>query len=151
MKFLQTPGNFADRAIANYAAGLTEPQRFAAFRLRNLYDGVGVVANISWREAQPSRDALSASKHADALVAKWSKVGDTFDDLVHRLRQGLAKGRTPPRTSVPARVRVIEDAAPRRDVRIAEQRVQIAHRQRTGGEPPDQALERAQDGVETLE
>jgi len=43
---------------------------------------------------------LLEAEHADAVVAKWSKVGDTFDQLIHRLRQGLAKDRTPPRTSV---------------------------------------------------
>ena len=43
---------------------------------------------------------LTEPEHADALVVKWSKIGETFDDLIHRLRQGLAKERTPPRTSV---------------------------------------------------
>jgi uncharacterized protein (DUF885 family) len=43
---------------------------------------------------------LLEPEHADAVVAKWSKVGDTFDQLIYRLRQGLAKDRTPPRTSV---------------------------------------------------
>jgi uncharacterized protein (DUF885 family) len=37
---------------------------------------------------------------ADALVAKWSKLGGTFDDLVKRLRQGIARDRTPPRIAV---------------------------------------------------
>jgi uncharacterized protein (DUF885 family) len=43
---------------------------------------------------------LTEPAHAESLVTKWSKVGDTFDDLIHRLRQGLAKDRTPPRSSV---------------------------------------------------
>jgi uncharacterized protein (DUF885 family) len=43
---------------------------------------------------------LTEPEHADAIVAKWGKVGETFDDLIHRLRQGMAKDRTPPRTSV---------------------------------------------------
>lgn len=43
---------------------------------------------------------LIDSGQADAIVAKWSKLGDTFDDLIHRLRQGMAKDRTPPRSSV---------------------------------------------------
>jgi uncharacterized protein (DUF885 family) len=43
---------------------------------------------------------LTEPEHAEALVVKWSKIGDTFGDLIHRLRQGLAKDRTPPRTSV---------------------------------------------------
>jgi uncharacterized protein (DUF885 family) len=43
---------------------------------------------------------LTEPEQADAIVAKWSKIGETFDDLIHRLRQGMAKDRTPPRTSV---------------------------------------------------
>ncbi|MDJ0663172.1 MAG: DUF885 domain-containing protein [Acidimicrobiia bacterium] len=43
---------------------------------------------------------LREPEHAESLVVKWSRIGDTFDDLIYRLRQGLAKGRTPPRTSV---------------------------------------------------
>lgn len=52
---------------------------------------------------------LTEPSHADALVAKWSKVGDTFDDLIHRLRQGLAKDRTPPRTSVEKSITQIDE------------------------------------------
>jgi uncharacterized protein (DUF885 family) len=43
---------------------------------------------------------LSEPEHADAIVVKWSRIGATFEDMIHRLRQGLAKGRTPPQTSV---------------------------------------------------
>lgn len=43
---------------------------------------------------------LTESAHAEAIIVKWSRIGDTFDDLIHRLRQGVAKDRTPPRTSV---------------------------------------------------
>jgi uncharacterized protein (DUF885 family) len=43
---------------------------------------------------------LTDSGQADAIVTKWSKLGATFDDLIHRLRQGMAKDRTPPRSSV---------------------------------------------------
>jgi uncharacterized protein (DUF885 family) len=43
---------------------------------------------------------LTEPGQADSIVTKWSKLGDTFDDLIHRLRQGMAKDRTPPRTSV---------------------------------------------------
>ena len=37
---------------------------------------------------------------ADAIVTKWSRLGDTFDQAAERLRQGVAGGRTPPRISV---------------------------------------------------
>jgi uncharacterized protein (DUF885 family) len=43
---------------------------------------------------------LTEPEHADRLVVKWSRLGATFEDMIHRLRQGLAKERTPPRTSV---------------------------------------------------
>jgi uncharacterized protein (DUF885 family) len=43
---------------------------------------------------------LTEPAHAEALVEKWAKIGTTFDQLVHRLRQGVARDRTPPRTSV---------------------------------------------------
>jgi hypothetical protein len=59
---------FAEFALANYAAGLVEPRRYATIRLANLYDGVGLVADISDKEARPQRGALSSSSHADALV-----------------------------------------------------------------------------------
>ena len=43
---------------------------------------------------------IADEEQADAIVTKWSKLGALFDDLIHRLRQGMAKDRTPPRTSV---------------------------------------------------
>ncbi len=33
--------------------------------------------------------------HADAIVEKWTKIGTAFDQLGQRLRQGVAKDRTP--------------------------------------------------------
>ncbi len=43
---------------------------------------------------------LTEAEHADSLVVKWSKLGTMFDQLIHRLRQGVARDRTPPQTSV---------------------------------------------------
>ena len=60
---------FGEFAVANYAAGLEEPKRYAAIRLRNRYRGVGLVADISEAEVEPARDAFSTSPHAEALVA----------------------------------------------------------------------------------
>lgn len=59
---------FGEFAVANYAAGLVEPRRFATVRLKNLYRGIGLVADISDREVAPARDALSTSLHVEALV-----------------------------------------------------------------------------------
>jgi uncharacterized protein (DUF885 family) len=43
---------------------------------------------------------LTKPEHAEAIVEKWSKLGTTFDQLIHRLRQGIARDRTPPLSSV---------------------------------------------------
>jgi glycosyltransferase involved in cell wall biosynthesis len=59
---------FSEFAVANYAAGLIEPRRFATIRLKNLYRGMGLVADISDKQATPARDALSTSHHVAALV-----------------------------------------------------------------------------------
>jgi len=37
---------------------------------------------------------------ADALVGKWSRLGSVMDEAVKRLRQGVARDRTPPRIAV---------------------------------------------------
>jgi hypothetical protein len=60
---------FSEFAIANYAAGLVEPKRFATIRLNNTYRGIGLIADISGKEVVPARDALSTSHHVEALVA----------------------------------------------------------------------------------
>lgn len=54
--------------MANYAAGLVEPKRYATIRLKNLYDQIGLVADISDKTAVPERDALSTSPHGLALI-----------------------------------------------------------------------------------
>ncbi len=59
---------FGEFALANYAAGLDEAGRFATVRLVNLYDGVGLVADLSDQPVVPARDALSGSAHVEALV-----------------------------------------------------------------------------------
>jgi hypothetical protein len=62
-------GRFAEFAIANLAAGLVRPARFAALRLRNLHHGVGLVADLSATGYQPRRDGFSGSVHAEVLIA----------------------------------------------------------------------------------
>jgi glycosyltransferase involved in cell wall biosynthesis len=59
---------FAEFAVANYAAGLVEPKRFATIRLKNRYKGIGLVADISDKPTQPERDGFSSSRHCEALV-----------------------------------------------------------------------------------
>ncbi len=43
---------------------------------------------------------LTEAAHAEALVARLSSMGTVFEQAVHRLRQGLAKDRTPPIVAV---------------------------------------------------
>ena len=47
-----------------------------------------------------SQIAPQTADVADAIVTKWSRTGDVFDQSIERLRQGIANGRTPPRISV---------------------------------------------------
>ncbi len=59
---------FGEFAIANWSAGLTQPARSASTRLKNRYDGVGLVVDVTDQPAQPWRDALSSSSHIEALL-----------------------------------------------------------------------------------
>jgi hypothetical protein len=61
-------GRFAEFAVAGVAAGLPEPGRSAALRLKNLYDGVGLVADLSGTGYAPVREGLSGSVHVGVLV-----------------------------------------------------------------------------------
>jgi hypothetical protein len=61
-------GRFAEFALANLAAGLPEPARSAATRLRNLHDGIGLVADLAVAGYQPEPGALSRSAHLAVLV-----------------------------------------------------------------------------------
>ncbi len=61
-------GRFAEFALANLAAGLPEPARSAATRLRNLHDGIGLVADLAAAGYQPTPGALSTSPHLAVLV-----------------------------------------------------------------------------------
>ena len=47
-----------------------------------------------------SQVAAPTADVADAVVTKWSRTGQIFDQGIERLRQGVANGRTPPRISV---------------------------------------------------
>lgn len=69
-------------------------QRFAEFDV----DPQGGV-QIAYLQLAPQFPIVEP-EHAEAMVAKWSRFGGLFDDAIHRLRQGLAKDRTPPRVAV---------------------------------------------------
>ena len=59
---------FAEFALANTAAGLPEPSRIAASRVKNVYTGVGVVGDLAATGYAPVREGLSGSVHTQALV-----------------------------------------------------------------------------------
>ena len=55
-----------------------------------------------------SQIAPQTADVADAIVTKWSRTGDVFDQSIERLRQGIANGRTPPRISVEKSIHQID-------------------------------------------
>jgi hypothetical protein len=61
-------GRFTEFALANIAAGLPEPARSAALRLKNLHEGIGLVADLHAVGFQPLPGALSESLHVEVLV-----------------------------------------------------------------------------------
>ena len=61
-------GRFAEFALANLAAGLPEPARSAASRLRNLHEGVGLAADLAAAGYRPVPAGLSGSAHLAVLV-----------------------------------------------------------------------------------
>jgi len=50
----------------------------------------------------------AGSDEAGAIILKWSRIGPTFKQAVHRLRQGLALDRTPPQVSVEKSIEQID-------------------------------------------
>ncbi len=61
-------GRFAEFALANLAAGLAQPARSAARRLRNLHEGVGLVADLAATGYRATPGALSGSVHLEVLI-----------------------------------------------------------------------------------
>ncbi len=71
IEYFPRPNNlfrFGEYAVANFAAGLDEPKRFATVRLKNRYPGVGLISDIAADDFSPERGAFSASPHTGALV-----------------------------------------------------------------------------------
>jgi hypothetical protein len=102
---------FGEFAVANYAAGLDEPRRFATVRLKNHYQGVGLVADISDQDAVPARDAFSASPHAEALVAHMRGRIETGLSVAPELPLEALSGRLTLPASGPARLELAGGAA----------------------------------------
>jgi len=77
---------FGEYAVANFAAGLDQPKRFAHVRLKNLYRGIGLISDLAGDGLKPERDALTTSPHTVALV----------DHLGGRIETSLATSRELP-------------------------------------------------------
>ncbi|MDJ0961181.1 MAG: DUF885 domain-containing protein [Acidimicrobiia bacterium] len=114
---------FADAAEALDRTGLTPDERVTRAVL--IEEARGAATELSRRHAEFAVDhtmgfhvtllqlvpqlVAPTPEIADALVGKWSKLGHTFDDLVKRLRQGIARDRTPPRIAVERTIAQIDD------------------------------------------
>jgi|GEM_PF-3260401 len=71
IEYFPRPNNlfrFGEYAVANFAAGLDQPKRFAHVRLKNLYRGIGLISDLSGGDFVPLRDAFTTSPHTAALV-----------------------------------------------------------------------------------
>jgi len=55
--------------------------------------------HISYLRSAPQLPITEAA-HAEALVERWSKLGQLFDQAIGRLRQGIARDRLPPRVAL---------------------------------------------------
>ena len=55
--------------------------------------------HISYLRSAPQLPITEAA-HAEALVERWSKLGQLFDQAIGRLRQGIARDRPPPRVAL---------------------------------------------------
>ena len=87
-------GRFAEFALANLAAGLAEPARSAAMRLRNLHEGIGLVADLAAVGYRAGPGALSSSAHVAVLV----------EHMRGRLEARLTAARGPVAAEGPAEV-----------------------------------------------
>ncbi|NND01442.1 MAG: DUF885 domain-containing protein, partial [Acidimicrobiia bacterium] len=55
-----------------------------------------------------SQITLPGADEANNIVRKWSRIAATFQQAVHRLRQGATLGRTPPRVAVEKSIEQID-------------------------------------------
>lgn len=92
-----TPDERITRSVLQFDASSragelrSRPLEFAA----DAFEGV----HIAYLRAAPSLP-ITEEAHAEALVEKWSKLGGLIDQAIGRLRQGIARGRTPPRVGL---------------------------------------------------
>ena len=84
-------GRFAEFALANLAAGLAQPARSAALRLRNLHEGVGLVADLAGTGYRATPGALSGSVHLEVLIEhmRGRLEASQVDAACRRLRSAV--------------------------------------------------------------
>lgn len=63
--------------------------------------------HVNLQSAAPQFPILDP-EHARALVGKYQKIGGMFDDTINRLRQGIARDRTPPAVAVERTIEQID-------------------------------------------
>ncbi|NNC41272.1 MAG: DUF885 domain-containing protein [Acidimicrobiia bacterium] len=82
-----------------------------AGELRSRYSEIAVSSvmgfHVNLQSAAPQFPIIEP-EHAEALVDKYRAIGGMFDDAVKRLRQGLARDRTPPAVAVERTIEQID-------------------------------------------
>ncbi len=114
--------DFATRAKALNPADLTKAERITrgvlleeaeakADELRSRYAEFDVNPSMGLHVQLPQIAAqlgVPGADEAEAIVTKWSHISEVFQQSVHRLRQGLALDRTPPRVAVEKTIQQID-------------------------------------------
>ena len=113
---------FADEAAALDPTELTADEgisrsvllheaRAQAAELRSRYSEIAVSSvmgfHVKLQSAAPQFPIVEA-EHAEALIEKYRKIGGMFDDAIKRLRQGIARDRTPPAVAVERTIEQID-------------------------------------------
>lgn len=84
-------------------AVLIHQARSEADELRSRYAEFDVNPVMGFQVELPSNASqfpINEPAHADALTAKYRKISDMIDEAMKRLRQGVARDRTPPAVAV---------------------------------------------------
>lgn len=89
-----TPDERVSREVLTFEASTKAEElrsRMAEFAV-DPFNGIQVVF-----QQLAAQIPITDPEHAEAAVEKWSKMGRMIDQAIGRLRQGIAKDRTPPR------------------------------------------------------
>ncbi len=120
---IESLDSFATRAASIDPASLTEDERVSREVL--MFESSSAAAELRTRKAEFAVDPtdrgiqlgyltvapqlpIPDADTAQAMVVKWSRLGSVFDQAADRLRQGVARGRTPPAEAVDKAVAQID-------------------------------------------